>query len=43
MIPEKLDDFILDLIRDLGKAGELRSQRISSQDVTKQYTTPSAN
>ncbi len=36
--PEKLDKFLLDLRQELGKAGELKSQRIGSQDVTKQYT-----
>ena len=43
MIPEKLDDFILDLIRDLGKTGELRSQRISSQESPSNTPIPSAN
>jgi hypothetical protein len=38
MPPEHLDKFILDLRRELAKTGELRSQRIGSQDVTKQYT-----
>ena len=33
-----LDKFVLDLRKDLGKTGELKSQRIGSQDVTKQYT-----
>jgi hypothetical protein len=36
--PDRLDQFVLDLRRDLGKTGELKSQRIGSQDVTKQYT-----
>ncbi len=36
--PESLDQFMLDLRRDLGKAGELKSQRLGSQDVTKHYT-----
>jgi hypothetical protein len=36
--PEKLDPFVLDLRRDLTKTGDLKSQRIGSQDVTKQYT-----
>ncbi|HEY2786261.1 MAG TPA: DUF4349 domain-containing protein [Fimbriiglobus sp.] len=36
--PEKLDQFVLDLRRDLGKAGELKGQKIGSQDITKQYT-----
>src|SRR5207249_860574 len=37
MPPEKLDSFLLDLRKELGKVGELKSQRIGSQDVTKQY------
>lgn len=36
--PEKLDGFLLDLRKELGKAGELKGQRIGSQDITKQYT-----
>ncbi|GEM_PF-1073305 len=36
--PEHLDKFVLDLRKDLAKTGELKSQRIGSQDVTKQYT-----
>ncbi len=36
--PEFLDGLVLDLRRDLGKNGELKGQRIGSQDVTKQYT-----
>jgi hypothetical protein len=36
--PENLDDLILDLRTTLGKSGELKNQRISSQDITKQYT-----
>jgi hypothetical protein len=36
--PEKLDGFVLDLRKDLAKMGELKSQRIGSQDITKQYT-----
>jgi hypothetical protein len=36
--PEKLDKFLADLRAELGKTGELKSQRIGSQDVTKQYT-----
>ncbi len=36
--PDKLDGLVLDLRRDLGKGGELKGQRIGSQDVTKQYT-----
>jgi hypothetical protein len=38
MPPQLLDKFILDLRRELGKTGELKSQRIGSQDVTKAYT-----
>lgn len=38
MPPEKLDNFVLDLRKELGKAGELKTQRIGSQDITKQYT-----
>lgn len=38
MPPEELDDFVFALRRDLGKFGELKNQRIGSQDVTKQYT-----
>jgi hypothetical protein len=36
--PESLDGLILDLRTDLGKNGELKNQRIGSQDITKQYT-----
>ncbi len=36
--PEFLDGLVLDLRRDLGKNGELKGQRIGSQDVTKLYT-----
>ena len=36
--PEHLDKFVLDLRKDLAKTGELKSQRIGSSDVTKQYT-----
>ena len=36
--PEQLDKFILDLRQVLGKTGELKNQRIGSQDVSKQYT-----
>lgn len=35
--PDKLDAFIADLRRELGKAGELKGQRIGSQEITKQY------
>jgi hypothetical protein len=36
--PEFLDSLVLDLRKELGKTGELKSQRIGSQDITKQYT-----
>jgi hypothetical protein len=36
--PEHLDRLVLDLRRDIGAAGELKGMKISSQDVTKQYT-----
>lgn len=36
--PEALDKFLLDLRQELAKSGELKSQRIGSQDITKQYT-----
>jgi hypothetical protein len=36
--PEGLDGLVLDLRRELGKGGELKGQRIGSQDITKQYT-----
>lgn len=36
--PEGLDKFVLDLRQALGKTGELKSQKIGSSDVTKQYT-----
>ncbi|MCI0682099.1 MAG: DUF4349 domain-containing protein [Gemmataceae bacterium] len=35
--PEALDQFLLDLRKELGKTGELKGQRIGSQDVTKAY------
>lgn len=38
MPPQFLDDFVLDLRRDLAKVGELKLQQIGSQDVTKAYT-----
>jgi hypothetical protein len=38
MPPEKLDKFLLDLRKELSKSGELKNQRLGSQDVTKQYT-----
>ncbi len=36
--PEALDGLVLDLRKELGKGGELKGQRIGSQDITKQYT-----
>jgi hypothetical protein len=36
--PERLDALVLDLRKELGKSGELKGQRIGSQDITKQYT-----
>jgi hypothetical protein len=36
--PDHLDTLLLDLRKELGKTGELKSQRIGSQDITKQYT-----
>ncbi|HEV3078508.1 MAG TPA: DUF4349 domain-containing protein, partial [Gemmataceae bacterium] len=36
--PEALDSFVLDLRKELGKGGELKSLKIGSQDITKQYT-----
>jgi hypothetical protein len=36
--PDRLDGFVLDLRKELGKAGELKGVRIGSQDITKQYT-----
>jgi hypothetical protein len=36
--PEQLDSLVLDLRKELGKAGELKGLRIGSQDITKQYT-----
>jgi hypothetical protein len=36
--PENLDELILDLRVNLGKSGELKNQRITSLDVSKQYT-----
>jgi hypothetical protein len=36
--PDRLDALLLDLRKDLGKTGELKGQRIGSQDITKQYT-----
>ena len=37
MPPEHLDKFLLDMRKELAKVGELKGQRIGSQDVTKQY------
>src|SRR5207247_4434181 len=34
----QLDSLVLDLRKELGKGGELKGQRIGSQDITKQYT-----
>jgi hypothetical protein len=36
--PDSLDSLVLDLRQELGKGGELRGQRIGSQEITKQYT-----
>ncbi len=36
--PEQLDDLVLGLRKDLTKTGDLKGQRIGSQDITKQYT-----
>ncbi len=36
--PESLDGLLLELRTELGKSGELKNQRIGSQDITKQYT-----
>jgi Flp pilus assembly protein CpaB len=36
--PEGLDGLVLDLRKELGKSGELKGQKIGSQDITKQYT-----
>lgn len=38
MQPIFLDKFIDDLRQEIGKTGELKSQRIGSADITKQYT-----
>jgi hypothetical protein len=35
--PELLDKLVQDLRKELGKKGELKGQRITSQDITKQY------
>jgi hypothetical protein len=36
--PDQLDRLILDLRKELGKAGELKGQRIASEDISKKYT-----
>jgi hypothetical protein len=36
--PDQLDALVLGLRKELGKTGELKGQRIGSQDITKQYT-----
>jgi hypothetical protein len=36
--PDNLDPLVLDLRKELGKGGELKGQRIKSEDITKQYT-----
>jgi hypothetical protein len=36
--PEHLDSLVLDLRKELGKGGELKGQKIGSQDISKQYT-----
>jgi len=36
--PEFLDTLVLDLRKELGKGGELKSVRLASADITKQYT-----
>jgi hypothetical protein len=38
MPPDELDDFVFAMRKELGKIGELKNQRIGSQDVTKHYT-----
>ncbi len=35
--PDSLDGFLLDLRRDLGKNGELKGQKIGSEDISKKY------
>ena len=37
MPPEHLDQFVLDLRKELGKTGELKGQKIGSEDVSKTY------
>jgi hypothetical protein len=36
--PESLDGLVLDLRRELAKGGELKGQRVGSEDITKKYT-----
>jgi hypothetical protein len=36
--PEQLDSLVLDLRKELGKIGELKGQRLTSEDVSKKYT-----
>ncbi len=36
--PEYLDELVIALRRELGQSGELKGQRIGSQDITKQFT-----
>jgi hypothetical protein len=36
--PERLDSLVLDLRKELGKTGELKGQRVGSEDITKHYT-----
>src|SRR5258707_13616252 len=38
MPPEELDKFVAAMRGILGKVGEMKNQRIGSQDVTKHYT-----
>lgn len=37
MPPEQLDQFILDLRKELAKTGELKNQRLGSEDISKSY------
>jgi hypothetical protein len=36
--PESLDSLVLDLRKELGKGGDLKSVKLASADITKQYT-----
>ncbi len=36
--PDSLDGLVLEMRKELGKTGELKGQRIGSQDITKMYT-----